>query len=112
MYVKFLHINAELCFHDNLVDPPVITVNNTFTVLEGEVFDLTLLVDSLPVLTDDNVTWFFNNQVIPGMMGISFGADFIRIDMVTRLDGGTYRVEGTNVAGTGEASFSLQVVGK
>ncbi|XP_064396499.1 uncharacterized protein LOC135343434 [Halichondria panicea] len=97
-------------FQLDIYYPPVITVNNTFTVLEGEVFDLTLLVDSLPVLTDDNVTWFFNNQVIPGMMGISFGADFIRIDMVTRLDGGTYRVEGTNVAGTGEASFSLQVV--
>ncbi len=100
------------CFHDNLVDPPTITVNNTFTVLEGDLFDITLLVDSLPLLTDDNVTWFLNDQVIPDMMGISFGADFFTIDMVTRLDGGTYRVVGTNIVGTGEASFDLLVMSK
>ena len=45
-------------------------------------------------------------------MGISFGSDFIKIDMVTRLDGGTYRAVGTNIVGTGEASFDLLVTSK
>ncbi len=81
-------------------------------VAEGDLFDVTIQVDALPVLTGDNVTWFFNNQPLSMLNGISFNEDFIRIQMVTRMDEGTYRVEGTNIAGTGEASFSLQVLGE
>ncbi len=81
-------------------------------VAEGDPLDVTLVVDSFPPLTGDNVTWFFNNQPLSMLDGITFNEEFIRINMVTRMDEGTYRVEGTNIAGTGEASFELQVLGE
>ena len=96
----------------NPVDPPVYTVNASFSVMEGDPFDLTLELDALPLPSLDNVTWFFNDQVLAVMPGIILGRDFISIAMVTRLDAGTYRVEATNEAGTGSASFQLQVTSK
>ena len=91
---------------------PRYTVNASFSVMEGDPFDLTLELDAIPLPSTDNVTWYFNGQVLAMMPGIMLGRDFITISMVTRLDAGTYRVEATNEAGTGSASFQLQVTSK
>ena len=91
---------------------PTYTVDPSFSVIEGEPFDLTLGLEDLPFPTLENVTWFIDGRELIEMPGIMLGVDFIRIQMVTRLDGGTYRVEGTNEVGTGSATFQLQVTSK
>lgn len=96
----------------NCPDPPVYVVNSSFTVQEGDPFDITLGLDGFPLPGNDNATWFFNNQPLSMIAGIMFGSDFIRIPITTRLDTGTYRVVATNVAGSGEATFDLLVQSK
>ena len=93
-------------------DPPRYTVNNSYTVQEGDPFSITLGLDALPFPGANNFTWFLNGLMLPPMPGITFGVDFINIQMATRLDSGTYQVVANNVAGSGNASFELIVQSK
>ena len=93
-----------------LTDPPVYDISSTiFTVVQGETFDLELGLDGNPF--PQNAMWFFNGQPLPVISGIELGVNFIRIQMVTQLDAGTYTVQSSNVVGTGMTSFMLQVEG-
>ena len=112
LHVMFVVLSLFVNFHGNLIccaDAPVYTVNNSFTVQEGDQFAITLGLDAFPTPGPDNFTWFYNGQILPMMPGIMFGLDFIDIQVVTRLDSGTYRVVANNIAGSGEASFELIV---
>ena len=72
-------------------------------------FDLEVGLDANPF--PENATWFFNGQPLPEIMGIELGVNFIRIQMATQLDEGTYTVQTSNVVGMDTVSFQLQVEG-
>ena len=82
---------------------------DTFTISQGEMFDLELGLEGNPF--PQNAMWFFNGQPLPVISGIDLGVNFIRIQMVTPLDEGTYTVETSNSVGMDTASFQLQVQG-
>lgn len=83
--------------------------STVFNVIQGDTFDLELDVDANPF--PQNAMWFFNGQPLPVISGIELGVNFIRIQMVTQLDSGTYTVQASNAVGTGMTSFMLQVEG-
>ena len=113
LHAMFVVLRLFVNYHGNLIcctDAPVYTVNNSFTVQEGDPFAITLGLDAFPFPGPDNFTWFFNGQMVTLVPpGITLGVDFIDIQMTTRLDSGTYRVVANNIAGSGEASFELIV---
>ena len=91
-------------------DAPVYNISSTiFNVIQGQTFDLELDLDANPF--PQNAMWFFNGQPLPVIGGIELGVNFIRIQMVTQLDSGTYTVQASNAVGTGMISFMLQVEG-
>ena len=72
---------------------------------------INLVLDANPLPGD--FTWTQNGRIIAfGMPGTDLGVDFIMLDMVTRFDSGTYMIVANNVAGSGNASFSLSILGK
>lgn len=102
-----IHTLTINLFH---TDPPEYNISsNVFTVVQGETFDLELGLDGNPF--PGNETWLFNGQMLMMISGIELGVNFIRIQMVTPLDQGTYTVQSSNAAGTGMISFQLQVEG-
>lgn len=88
------------------------TVNATFTVVEGDPFSLQLGLEGNPLPLDGDTDWFVNGNPLFLMPGIDFGADFINIQMVTRMDQGNYTVNSSNIAGFGIGSFQLIVLCK
>ena len=72
-------------------------------------FDLELGLEANPF--PENATWSFNGQILPMISGIELGVNFIRIQMVTPLDEGSYTVQTSNSVGMDMVSFQLQVEG-
>ncbi len=77
--------------------------------MQGDPFFLQLDLVGNPLPLGDDVNWFVNGRPLALMPGIDYGADFIRIDLVTRLDEGEYLVNASNTAGVGSATFQLNV---
>ena len=97
-----------MIFH--ITDIPEYNISSTvFNVTQGETFDLELDLDANPF--PQNFVWFFNGLSLPVISGIELGVNFIRIQMVTQLDSGTYTIQASNTVGTGMISFMLQVEG-
>ena len=99
-----------MLFHN--ADRPSYIVNDTFIFQEGDFVSIQLILDAFPLPGPDNFTWFFNGIMIGDMPGLTLGVDSITFSMVTRLDGGNYTVQSSNIAGSGEGSFQLQVESK
>ena len=91
------------------LDPPVYTVNDRFAVIEGERLLINLTLDANPIPGQGNFTWSFNGIDLSQTGDISFGVDFIDFGVVNRNEAGSYMVEATNLAGTGNAMFQLVV---
>ena len=98
-----------------LLVPPVYDVDPIFTVVEGATnFRVTPSLEAFPIPAEGNFTWTSGGiQLVSGMGGVTFGVDFIEFDEVNRdLEGTTYEVQGSNVAGVDSTSFQLSVLCK
>ena len=95
-----------------ITDPPEYVIDSTFTVAEGDPFSPPIILTGNPLPMNNDSDWFLNDRPLTIMPGIDFGADFIRIQMVTRMDGGVYLVNSSNIAGIGSGTFELIVEGK
>lgn len=85
------------------------------TVVDGATnFRVTTSLEAFPIPAEGNFTWTSGGmQLVSGMGGVTFGVDFIEFAEVNRdLEGTTYEVEGSNVAGVGNTSFRLSVLCK
>ena len=91
------------------LDPPVYTVNDRFAVIEGERLLINLTLDANPTPGQENFTWSFNGIELSQSGDLNFGLDFIDFGVVNRNEAGSYMVEATNLAGTGDAMFQLVV---
>ena len=91
------------------LDPPVYTVNDRFAVIEGERLLINLTLDANPIPGQGNFTWSFNGIELSPTGDLNFGLDFIDFGVVNRNEAGSYMVEATNLAGTGDAMFQLVV---
>ena len=76
---------------------------------EGDPFIPQIGLQGNPLPLENDTEWSLNGRLLVIMPGISFGADFINIQMVTRLDQGNYTVNSSNVAGFGSDTFTLIV---
>ena len=92
-------------------DPPGYNIAPSFTVNEGGVFNLSSLnLDANPVPGDGNFSWTFNGQPLMGQPGvIELGVNSILLGSVLRSQSGVYMITSSNSAGTGQASFALNV---
>ena len=91
------------------LDPPVYTVDNRFAVIEGERLFINLTLDANPIPGQENFTWSFNGIELSPTGDLNFGLNFIDFGIVNRNEAGSYMVEATNLAGTGNAMFQLDV---
>ena len=92
-------------------DAPVYNINSSFTVNEGDIFNLsTLNLDANPVPGDGEFSWTFNGQPLMAQSGlIELGVNSILLSPVLRSQSGVYMITSSNRAGTGQASFALNV---
>lgn len=94
----------------HLTDPPEYIVDPSFTVNEGDAFNLqTLNLDANPIPGDGNFTWAFNGQPLVEQSGINLGVNSILLDPVSRSQAGVYMITSFNRAGSGQESFALNV---
>ncbi len=90
-------------------DPPEYIVNNFFEGNEGENLRIDLQLDGNP-LPPDSFSWTLDGEPLeiePGQL--EFGEDFIEFTSLRRTDIGEYMVTATNLAGTGSATFNVEV---
>lgn len=105
-----------LIYHLNtlyLLDQPEYTVDPSFIVNEGNIFNLsTLNLDANPIPDAGNFTWTFNGQSLVEQPGVELGVNSILINPVLRNQSGVYMIVSFNRAGSGDASFALNVICK
>ena len=91
--------------------PPTYDIEPSFTVNEGSIFDLsTLNLDANPIPGDGNYSWTFNGQPLQtGQPGIDLGVNSFLLDPVSRTQSGVYMIMSVNRAGSGQASFALNI---
>ena len=101
----------DIEFIFNNTDRPEYNISSSFIVNEGDVFNLpTLNLDANPVPGDGNFSWTFNGQPLVGQPGvIELGVNSILLTSVLRSQSGVYMITSSNSAGTGQASFALNV---
>ena len=105
-WLLFNHFCETLC----LSDQPEYTVDPSFTVNEGNSFNLsTLNLDANPTPGAGNFTWTFNDQPLVEQPGVELGVNSLLINSVLRNQSGVYMIESFNRAGSGDASFALNV---
>ena len=94
--------------------PPTYTVNDTFTPTEGTPFRIDLGLDANPIPGTGMYEWFFNGQSLTLQQpGVITGVDFIDFGgSIGRDSSGNYTVSSFNDAGTGNASFVIDVLCK
>ena len=91
-------------------DAPEYSGRTEYQANEARDFRIQLMLDSNPIPSDGNFSWFFNNQLlIDSQDGIVLRVDSIQIGNVSRRNAGTYRVLSFNTAGSSEFSFQLVV---
>ncbi len=94
-------------------DSPVYTVEPIFSLVEGSTNTrINLILDANPIPPIGNFTWFFNDEELFEDGNINFGVDYIEIGMLSSPLNGTYQVVGENTAGTGRATFQINVICK
>ncbi len=84
-------------------------MNSLFEGNEGESLRIDLQLDGNP-LPPDSFTWTLDGeplQLEPGQL--TFGEDFIEFTSLRRTDQGEYMVTAINLAGSGSATFNLEV---
>lgn len=92
-------------------DPPTYTVEERFTPTEGTPFRVDLGLDANPIPGTGMFEWFFNGQ--PLGPGVVTGVDFIDFgNSISRDASGNYTVSSFNEAGSGNASFVIDVLCK
>ena len=84
-------------------------MDDRFAVIEGERLLINLTLDANPIPGQGNFTWSFNGIELSQSGDLNFGLDFIDFGVVNRNEAGSYMVEATNLAGTGDAMFQLVV---
>ena len=109
VYLIRKNTDVTILFYFDTVGPEY-TVNDTFTVIEGDSFrvDLGLTGNPLPG-APGTFQWFFNGQPLSQSGDLLLGVNSIDFGTANRAEAGTYSVSATNVAGTGTASFELMV---
>ena len=89
-------------------DPPTYIVDDSFVVTEGEPLRIDLVLDANP--TPSVFDWTLNGQPLTVLPGGELGVDFIDFGgTISRTASGDYLVTSTNDAGSGSASFRLDV---
>ena len=84
-------------------------VGDFFEGNEGEPLDIFLTLDGFP-LPPDTFSWTFQGQPLMDTPGrVTTGVDFLQFSALNRDDRGTYMVTATNLAGSGSATFNLEV---
>ena len=108
--IRFLYV-LQLYSTNTHTDPPLYNVAPSFVVNEGETFNLsTLNLDANPTPGGANFSWTFNGQPLMGQPGvIELGVNSILLRSVLRNQSGVYMITSSNRAGSGQASFALNV---
>lgn len=91
-----------------LTDGPIYTVSSLFERNEGEMLRVDLNIEGFP-LPPDTFFWTFNGQPLTQSGSVTLGADFIEFSSLQRGDQGLYTVTAMTLAGSGNASFELEV---
>ena len=90
-------------------DPPVYTVDSRIAVVEGDLVRINLTLDANPDPT--SFTWTRDGVPFTPPPGGSVGVNFIDFGgPINRTAGGSYTVQSTNDAGTGNATFQLEIL--
>lgn len=86
-------------------------MNDQFTPTEGDPFRVDLGLDANPIPGTGMFEWFFNGQPIDlQLLGATVGVDFIDFgNNIGREASGTYTVTSFNDAGSGNATFVIDV---
>ena len=94
-----------------LIDAPEYSGRTQYQANEGaRDFRIQLTLDSSPIPSDGNFSWFFNNQPLrDGEDGVTLGVDFVQIGNVSRRNAGSYRVSSSNTVGSSSFTFQLVV---
>ena len=92
-------------------DAPEYSGRSQYQANEGaRDFRIQLTLDSNPIPSDGNFSWFFNDQpLVDGEDGVVLGVDFLQIGNVSRGNAGSYRVVSSNIAGSRSFTFQLVV---
>ena len=90
---------------------PEYNVDSSFTVNEGNIFNLsTLNLDANPIPGDGNYSWTFDGQPLAEQPpGVELSVDSFVLNPVMRSQSGVYMITSFNRAGSGQASFALNV---
>ena len=102
---------TQLLYSFSYIDAPEYSGRTQFQVNEGaRDFRIQLALDSNPIPSDGNFSWFFNNRPLTEEQdGVILGLDFIQIGNVSRRNAGTYRVLTSNIVGSSEFTLQLAV---
>lgn len=86
-------------------------VDDLFTPTEGEPFRVDPILDANPIPGIGMFEWFFNGQPIGLQLpGVITGVDFLDFgNSIGREASGNYTISSFNDAGSGNASFSIDV---
>ncbi len=82
-------------------------MNPSFAENEGQFLVIILGLDANP--DPGMFQWYFNGQPLNQTSEISFNVSAIVFNPLRREYGGTYTVEASNLAGSGNASFEVEV---
>ena len=102
---------TQLLYSFSYIDAPEYSGRAEYQVNEGaRDFRIQLTLDSSPIPSGGNFSWFFNDQLLTdGQDGVVLGVNFIQIGSVSRGNAGSYRVLSSNIAGSSEFIFQLVV---
>ena len=85
------------------------TVDPRFEGNEGESLSIILGLDANPDPGPGMFTWYFNGQQLSQTTEISFNVSAISFSPLRREYGGMYLVVASNRAGSGNATFEVEV---
>ena len=106
----FISLIIPFPFLHKYTDPPEYNISQSFTINEGDTFNLsTLNLDANPIPGDGNYSWTFNGQPLMSGPGIELGVNSFLLSPVFRNQSGVYTITSFNRAGSGETSFALNV---
>ncbi len=85
------------------------TVQARFEVIEGDVVRIDLQLDGNPFPSLASFSWQFNGVPLVSSGDLEVNLTYLDLGVASRTEGGTYFVEATNIAGTGNATFEVIV---
>ena len=91
-------------------DAPSYKGNTTYAVVEGLSNYTVMLQLSANPFPKSNFSWFFNGDLLTEVgNGIGLAVDSVAFRIIDRNQAGTYRVQSSNLIGSGEFTFQFIV---